>query len=889
MPKYEITTDQGTFEVETDSEVTNFDDLDLSGLIGSGYSNTRPVTDLNSAEGIDPESPFHPDYKDKSFWNEAYSAGNALVEGAASLLDSPIFGVPAQASFFEEPATRAVVQAEIDKAKLSNMALAAAKAGGVLGEETANTGIGQVAEEVARALPMAPAGGVGSLLLSGAGSGIAKANDFGPVGQLIGAIAAPLAGAGIKAAGTKGKDLFSSLFSSATKEENARQAAKELLGRIADPEAAIASLEKAAAEEAATPWIVKQSDTYLPQYRRTAEVTGQRGLSSLESVMEKTGLKGDVNSVATVVAEQDLAREVARDRLIERVIGEPMRSSERGAIVRSGLVEANAEIADKVRDLAAKAFPEGSEISTPMIKAALTSKLNTTNKSGAREFSPAFELAVEKFKTLPKKVDLETLQEFRSIFGSFSSPGAMAAPEAKMQAKIAASLRGALDKAVNRAVASGDVPKARANAWRKMIETRAKQGELFQSKAVGKVLEKEDFNQGFKIADEDVAGKILSTKEEATRAMEALKMKSSSAQQLRASLISDIWDRSWNSTEGKLNGRSFIKNLRSYVNVAPEVLTKQQRKVLETIADDVQSQTRAVSKSFSATKRNSATPEQLTQIEALQRAIKDTYMSGVRQKIANSGTVGSIANAMFEVFSSSTQAQDRLNRVLAKFALNPNYATELLKSPTRVSPKVMGELVKELNRSIPGFGFAFTGKSQEGSLVPAPYAELFSSDKGIGNRGEEELSLFTPSGMREQMDTPKADNKLVKAVVWQESRGKPNAVSGKGATGLMQVMPATAKEIAKELGVKEYDLKDPETNMQFGQHYLNKMLKLFGGDEALALAAYNAGPGKVREWINKWGADWETISAKLKEQGVYKETRDYVPSILRKRSEIIEA
>lgn len=175
------------------------------------------------------------------------------------------------------------------------------------------------------------------------------------------------------------------------------------------------------------------------------------------------------------------------------------------------------------------------------------------------------------------------------------------------------------------------------------------------------------------------------------------------------------------------------------------------------------------------------------------------------------------------------------------------------------------------------------GSSVPSKKVSELYDGLFSKKEKAKTESEK------PKEKRASMDIPKADDPLVKAVVWQESRGKPNAVSGKGATGLMQVMPATAKEIAKELGVKDYDLKDPETNMQFGQHYLNKMLKLFGGDEALALAAYNAGPGKVRAWVNKWGSDWETISAKLKEQGIYKETRDYVPSILKKRSEIVEA
>ena len=69
----------------------------------------------------------------------------------------------------------------------------------------------------------------------------------------------------------------------------------------------------------------------------------------------------------------------------------------------------------------------------------------------------------------------------------------------------------------------------------------------------------------------------------------------------------------------------------------------------------------------------------------------------------------------------------------------------------------------------------------------------------------------------------------------------------------MQVMPATAKDIAKELGIKEYNLKDPETNKKFGQYYLDKLLNMFGGDEGLALTAYHSGPGKVRQLLKKSG------------------------------------
>jgi Transglycosylase SLT domain len=80
---------------------------------------------------------------------------------------------------------------------------------------------------------------------------------------------------------------------------------------------------------------------------------------------------------------------------------------------------------------------------------------------------------------------------------------------------------------------------------------------------------------------------------------------------------------------------------------------------------------------------------------------------------------------------------------------------------------------------------------------------------------------------------------LLEALVWQESRWHSGAVSPKGAVGLTQLMPATASA----LGVNPHD---PVANLDGGARYLRQMLDQFGGDVVKALAAYNAGPGRVQ-------------------------------------------
>lgn len=124
------------------------------------------------------------------------------------------------------------------------------------------------------------------------------------------------------------------------------------------------------------------------------------------------------------------------------------------------------------------------------------------------------------------------------------------------------------------------------------------------------------------------------------------------------------------------------------------------------------------------------------------------------------------------------------------------------------------------------------------------------------------LTGAAPDAVRRELssaaDAYSLDRGLVEAVAWRESRFRPAARSSKGAIGVMQLMPDTARD----LGVDPFD---PTQNIRGGALYLRRMLTTFGGDVRLALAAYNAGPGAVR-----------------KHGGVppYAETQAYVTSIL---------
>jgi soluble lytic murein transglycosylase len=132
-------------------------------------------------------------------------------------------------------------------------------------------------------------------------------------------------------------------------------------------------------------------------------------------------------------------------------------------------------------------------------------------------------------------------------------------------------------------------------------------------------------------------------------------------------------------------------------------------------------------------------------------------------------------------------------------------------------------------------------------------------------------------------DTLRADLDpyLLLSVMKQESAFDQNAVSRSGALGLMQMIPPTADDLKKELkyqGLMPQDLNDPAVNVRFCAYYLARLIKKYNGSIPLALAAYNAGPARINQFINaRGGALRDTWVDELP----WAETSFYVKSILK--------
>ena len=135
--------------------------------------------------------------------------------------------------------------------------------------------------------------------------------------------------------------------------------------------------------------------------------------------------------------------------------------------------------------------------------------------------------------------------------------------------------------------------------------------------------------------------------------------------------------------------------------------------------------------------------------------------------------------------------------------------------------------------------------------------------------------------MQEATQSLGLDKAWVYGLIRQESRFVTVARSHVGASGLMQLMPATAKYVARKIGMTDFtqsQVNDIQTNILLGTNYLNMVLNTLDGSQTLATAAYNAGPGRPRSWRSTLNRTVE--GALFAETIPFTETRGYVKSVL---------
>ena len=261
----------------------------------------------------------------------------------------------------------------------------------------------------------------------------------------------------------------------------------------------------------------------------------------------------------------------------------------------------------------------------------------------------------------------------------------------------------------------------------------------------------------------------------------------------------------------------------------------------------------------------------------------------------------------------ATGRHDEARVLYAKIAGQPNFygnlADEELGQPITVPPQAAPPSSEEmlqamgnpslqraltllrLNQRIEGvreWSWGLRGMNDRELLAAAQMARRADVyDRAIAaadrTREEHDYSLRYLAPFSEQV-RPAArsqalDDAWVYGLMRQESRFVTSAKSSAGASGLMQLMPATARWVAKKIGLKNYQhgqVNDVDTNLLLGTSYLRLVLESLDNHPVLASAAYNAGPGRAR----KWRADGAMEGAIYAETIPFSETRDYVKKVI---------
>src|SRR5437763_13700748 len=142
------------------------------------------------------------------------------------------------------------------------------------------------------------------------------------------------------------------------------------------------------------------------------------------------------------------------------------------------------------------------------------------------------------------------------------------------------------------------------------------------------------------------------------------------------------------------------------------------------------------------------------------------------------------------------------------------------------------------------------------------------------------LPLTNADLIRQQAAEKRLDPALIAAIIYAETKFEPRSSSA-GAQGLMQIMPQTAEFLARRSGATTFtptNLGTPQVNIAYGSYYLRFLLDRYGGDNTLALAAYNGGEANVDRWV----ADARRRGERLSVDAIpFPETRAYVEKVLR--------
>ncbi len=612
----------------------------------------------------------------------------------------------------------------------------------------------------------------------------------------------------------------------------------------------------------------------LGKLMTTAEVTDNAGMAQIEKQLASTGQR------AQAYSELGKQREEVRQGLIDSM-------SEVQGVNKEGLGSSLIEAADKTKESMSKnaenlwkQLPRDVEINIIPQQAEIASILES-KQAGLMPRGDAKNILQQFITAKDGKLTSGALQDLRSDALATLRDKNLSFIEKRALSGLQSSIDDAMESQLNGGVYDNWLD---ARAATKSTAETFKQGT-----AGGSLLD--DRARPSKVLANAVKGD--------TKSIQELRAAIAEQPELIESVKRGVLDMIPTNAQGELTPNGVKKFLAANDGAVKELFGEEHYTSLYRISEDLQSEARVQTTGFRASKGNSVTSQKNTVAGFIEA---QTKRAGNQQ----TGIIGRAISALWE----GTQAknQDAIVDVLFKAALDPDVALQLASRPTESRVLSILDIIKQTslnatregvkNAGVQGLQnnerHAESGLTQGSQGKEAQYALESPLAQKLYNPGSSELqktSLGSQPFETENKPTSANPNKgkqlpqeqsaqtsntpddefiskLMDAIKYQESRGRNDAVSPKGARGPYQLMPATAKS---------YGVSDPhdpiESRRGATQLILDEWKAL--GDLRLALASYNAGRPAVLRQLKKVGGDsYEDIAHLLP-----KETREYVPSI----------
>lgn len=609
-----------------------------------------------------------------------------------------------------------------------------------------------------------------------------------------------------------------------------------------------------------------------------AEVAGTTPAASFQSAIRRgaTGEGREIIERGLVDIPKQQAEDVLRTVAPGSLSG--VSQTAKGEILQSKALEKIGKEWDRAgKTFEALQLPKGTKI--PVSK--YVKEINSTADDilGGGALSPDSDVTkiLEKLNSA-KQLPFQTIKTLQTEVGATIGKIARSNPKAAelpVLYKVKAALTSAVDDAVESGAAVG-LPKSKIAAYKAAKKEYARTGQIFGSPTLKKLGKRGDFgNLEAGSPPSAVISTVTKTPESAKQFMRAFKDNKEIVQQARAGLVDDSFKGSIESWPNQFaKKKEVFKEI--FGNDYPEV---------EKLMSQIGRRNATAARATAASRGQSATAEFTTQFQKLIAQGPRTMLRILGSQAATGASVGAGAvtgnlfvGAMGVVASRvANWAEKNIELLLQRAMVEPDLRKQLLLAATKQN---QSKLMKALIPFAAGIMAEDPKERMNPEVVTALKKKAMSPKLPESTKAKVAEVAALPAPAAPAAKTAPVAQKLVQAIIKQESAGNPKAVSRVGARGLMQLMPATAREVADELGVKDFDIEDPETNVRFGTYYFDKQLKRFG-DEKLAIAAYNAGPERVAGWIRRYGKDWDTIAEAIRRKDPKHETLGYVKNIMR--------